>query len=286
MIGFSISPAYAGVATCELFDLGGGNFGGIQFSSFTCTVNDAVDPPTIMIDETWISFADSYIFFSGLQKGQIDYEVTKVIHNSLPNLAVMDSFSHELHDRDNGSPSNDDLDQKPCGVPGSNIPDALNDVCPTGFTRSNEPDGLSFAQGADEDNPSTARNSDAFSTVAPDEFNLIDFLDWEGDAMGHPGQICNTAAGDDLTCTDDDFDTQTFGIRDENRRGLNQPFLLRESQTLISPPMIGGEIVSSDFAVLAIAGMKDNAFNILGILSLVGVSAFAALYFTVKRKSK
>ena len=59
-----------------------------------------------------------------------------------------------------------------------------------------------------------------------------------------------------------------------------------ETLTPVAPPMIGGQVVSSDFAVLAIAGLKDNAFNILGILSLVGVSTFAALYFTVKRKSK
>ena len=47
---------------------------------------------------------------------------------------------------------------------------------------------------------------------------------------------------------------------------------------------LAGQMVSPDFAVLSIAGLQDNALNILGILSLVGVSTFAALYFTVKRK--
>ena len=284
MIGLSISPAYAGVPTCELFDLGGGDFGGIaNDASFTCVIDD--DAKTITITETWTSTADSYIIFNNLMTGSIDYVVTKTITNSLPSLAKMTTFSQELHDPDNGPGSNDDLDQKPCGVPGSEDPDEDNDVCPDGYTRSNEPDGLSFAQGA-VGRPSTPRDSDAFKDLAPDEFDTIDFLDWSGAGMGHPGEICNTAGGDDAFCSSPDFDTQTFGIRDENLRGANQPFLLRETLTPISPPMIGGEMVSSDFSVLAIAGMNDNAFNILGILSLVGVSAFTALYFTVKRKSK
>ena len=154
---------------------------------------------------------------------------------------------------------------------------------------SNDPDALSFSQGLPgSSTPTVARDSLAFLTETPDEFNLIDFIDWEGSGTDidgfHPGEICNTNTFPTATCTISTMDTQVFGLRDDRITGENQPFLLRESLRPTAPPMIGGDMVSSEFAVLAIAGMKDNAFNILGILSKVGVSTFAALYFTVKRK--
>jgi len=120
-----------------------------------------------------------------------------------------------------------------------------------------------------------------------DQFSDIDWMDADpADPAGHFGRICNTLTIPTLSCpvASPTTDTQTFGLRDDKINGENQAFLLRQSLIIIGPPVVGGEMESSDFAVLAIAGMKDNAFNILGILSLVGISTFAALYFTVKRK--
>ncbi len=267
MIGLSISPAYAGggTPTCSIHIAGG-----VDAGSFSCSYNDGTD--TFEIDETWTGTDDFYIIFDDLEF-RFDYKVNKIIRNSIDtpglDLTRITEFSNELLDPE-GDKNDADFDG-PC--PGT--------ICPAGFTRSNDPDKLSFTQGSP---PAVPRDSDAFFMLFPDEFGTIDFLDFALAGNGHPGQICNDSADDDASCTDPTFDTQDFGIRDSETFGSNQAFLLRESLTLSKPPMIGGEMVSSDFAVLAIAGMKDNAFNILGILSLVGVSTFAALYFTVKRK--
>jgi len=283
MIGISLTPAFAlsPPSECALVIPGG-----IDPVTFSCTF---VAPDRIIIVEDWIGEADAYIRIDGLdQGGSANYKVEKTISNSIPfggnppgAFPKMTTFSHEIHDKDNGTPSNDDLDEE-CGAPGSGVPNVLDDVCPTvdgiDYTRSNDPDRLSFSQGFDSDNPDVARTSVEFSGQTPDEFGTRDFIDF------NTGDICNTSVADNAFCTGPDTDLQTFGLRDVNRRGDNQPFLLRETLTPVAPPLIGGEIVSSDFAFLTIAGMKFDAFNILGILSLVGVSTFTALYFTVKRK--
>jgi hypothetical protein len=107
-----------------------------------------------------------------------------------------------------------------------------------------------------------------------------------GSDATHDGRICNTNSAPTASCPAPipTTDTQLFGLRDDKISLENQAYLLRQTLTPVAPPVIGGEMLSSDFAVLAIAGLKDNAYSILGILSLVGVSTFAALYFTVKRK--
>lgn len=281
MIGFSIAPAFAlsAPSECALVIPGG-----IDPDTFSCTF---IAPDRIIIFEDWIGEDDAYIRIDGLdQGGTINYKVEKTITNSIPfggtppgPFPKMTTFSHEIHDKDNGTPSNDDLDEE-CGAPGSGVPNVVDDVCPTvdgiDYTRSNDPDRLSFSQGTPV--PDVLRTSVEFSGQTPDEFGTRDFIDF------NTGEICNTAVEDNDFCTGPDTDLQTFGLRDVNRIGENQPFLLRETLTPISPPMIGGQMVSSDFSFLAIAGMNDNAFNILGILSLVGVATFTALYFTVKRK--
>ncbi len=281
MIGFSISPAYAGGpfsgGTCSLFIAGG-----IDPGSFDCFFDGDV---TFFIDETWVGTDPAYIIFDELEIGA-NYFVEKKIKNSIDSPGVGNDitrivlFSHEVMDPSgnfNDLSFDEDCDLSPV-------------FCPPGFSRSNDPDKLSFAQGVDP----PKRDSLAFFALSPDEFGTIDFLDWMGsgtDGDGfHPGQICNSSPDDDLgngvhpECTDPFTDTHTFGLRDDDTFGQNQAFLLRQALTPSGPPMIGGEMVSSDFAVLAIAGMKDNAFNILGILSLAGVATFAALYFSVKRK--
>ena len=287
MIGFSISPAYAGppVPSCILFDLdpgAGTDFGGIDPATFSCIIDNTLK--TVTIIETWIGEPDSYVLFNNMDIF-VDYSVTKIITNSITTGKEMISFSYELHDPAGNFNDGSVPDFTPCGIPGSLIPDIDNDVCPAGFSRSNDPDELSFSQGTPI--PTVARDSLVFFTELPDEFNLIDFVDWMNSGPGgHFGRICNTLTIPTLSCpvASPTTDTQTFGLRDDKINGENQAYLLRQSLVLIGPPIVGGEMVSSDFAVLAIAGMKDNAFNILGILSLVGISTFAALYFTVKRK--
>ncbi len=290
MIGFSISPAYAGppVPSCILFDLdpgAGTDFGGIDPATFSCSIDNILK--TVTITETWIGEPDSYVLFNNLDIFT-DYSVTKIITNSITNGKEMISFSYELHDPA-GNFNDGSVPDMPCApFPIGVCPSPLS-VPPfpaPGFSHSNDPDELSFSQGTPI--PTVARDSLVFFTEVPDEFNLIDFIDWkDADAgTGHFGRICNTLTIPTLSCpvASPTTDTQTFGLRDDKITGENQAFLLRQTLTPVGPPVVGGEMESSDFAVLAIAGMKDNAFNILGILSLVGISTFAALYFTVKRK--
>jgi len=295
LIGFSISPAFAGppVPTCSLFDLddgitgnGGDVFGGIDPATFSCVIDNGV-AKTVTMTETWILKTDSYILFDNMDIFT-DYTVTKIITNSIvdlpgPTFPEIVTFSYELHDPD-GNFNDANVPDMPCAAfPVGLCPKTPKFPAP-GFSRSNDPDGLSFSQGMPI--PTVARSSVQFATESPDEFNLIDFVDWSGSDATHDGIICNTITAPTVACPAPipTTDTQVFGLRDDKITGENQAFLLRQTLTPISPPVIGGEMLSSDFAVLAIAGMKDNAFNILGILSLVGVSTFAALYFTVKRK--
>jgi len=291
VIGFSLPPAFAGVPTCSLFDLDdgiiatpGNVFGGIDPATFSCVIDNGV-AKTVTITETWILKDDSYVFFDNMDIF-VDYTVTKIITNSIvdgPNFPEIVTFSYELHDPD-GNFNDVNVPDMPCAAfPVGVCPKTPKFPAP-GFSHSNDPDGLSFSQGTPI--PTVARSSVQFATETPDEFNLIDFVDWSGADATHDGIICNTITAPTVNCPAPipSTDTQVFGLRDDKITGENQAYLLRQTLTPIAPPVIGGEMLSSDFAVLAIAGMKDNAFSILGILSLVGVSTFAALYFTVKRK--
>jgi len=48
---------------------------------------------------------------------------------------------------------------------------------------------------------------------------------------------------------------------------------------------IGGEILQINTAALLIAGINTNLYSILGVLTMVGVAAFGALYYTTKRQN-
>jgi len=270
---------------------GGDDFGGIAPVGpnvvFSCVIDNG-PAKTVTILEEWTTKPDSYILFENMDIF-VNYKVTKIITNSIvdgPNFPEIITFSYELHDPD-GNFNDANVPDMPCAAfPVGVCPKPPKFAAP-GFSHSNDPDGLSFSQGP-PGMPVIPRSSVQFATETPDEFNLIDFIDWMGSDATHDGIICNTNTAPTVNCPAPipTMDTQVFGLRDDKISEENQAYLLRQTLTPVAPPMIGGEIVSSDFAVLAIAGMNDNAFNILGILSLVGVATFTALYFTVKRKSK
>lgn len=105
---------------------------------------------------------------------------------------------------------------------------------PTGFSTSNDNDGLSFAQGS-----ALARTSTVFSSVLADELSdARDFLDFSNGSQGN-------GATDTL---------MTFGLRDS---GANQPFLLalrpNESSRNVPEP---GSLMLAGLALAAAGALR------------------------------
>ena len=151
---------------------------------------------TITIDEIWTSATPGFLEISGLDSNT-NYTIVKEITN---NTGVeWTSLANELLD-----PAGDqnDLDRDVLPYPG---------FVPTGFTTSNDFDGLSFSQGS-----GLPRTSVIFPDLIVDEFSDVrDFIDFLG-----------------ATLPDGGSDTITFGIRDNS--GVNQPFLLSQRPNVLS----------------------------------------------------
>lgn len=143
----------------------------------------------IDIYETWTSSGFGLLEIDGLTQRQ-NYTVTKHITNNTGVNWVL--FSNELLD-----PSGDqnDIDYDAVIVPA---------WIPTGYSPSNDMDGLSFAQGS-----SIPRTSLAFSNLFDDELNVRDYIDWSDGIVSGSGGT----------------DVMSFGLRDN---AANQPFLLAE----------------------------------------------------------
>ena len=120
------------------------------------TLSYNVSGTTITINETWNSTGPGILVIDGLDQNT-NYTVIKNITNNTGVDFV--SFANELLDPE--GQANDANDQ---------APDAF---VPTGYTHSNNGDGLSFAQ-----NSGIARTSSAFASNAADEFDTRDFLDF------------------------------------------------------------------------------------------------------------
>lgn len=144
----------------------------------------------IRIEETFTSAGTGVIEISGLDAG-VNYTVQKVITNA--SGVTFTRMANELLDPSGNTNDASDPAVQPAFVP-------------TGFSTSNDFDGLSFAQGSGLD-----RTSSVFASVLADELtDARDFLDF-----------FNGSLADGAT---DDF--MTFGLRDNN--AVNQPFLLMQ----------------------------------------------------------
>lgn len=177
-------------ASALTISLNGSNTGITEFSWAFDEVSGVID-----IYETWGPTGSGYGFLEidGLVQYQ-DYTVVKYITN---NTGVdWDSFSNELLDPYTAGIGLEDDTYDPQPYPG---------WVPTGFSTSNDNDGLSFAQGTP-----IPRTSNAFSSLIVDELSdARDFLDFfDGIISGAGGT-----------------DTISFDLRDN---GSNQPFLLAE----------------------------------------------------------
>jgi PEP-CTERM motif len=153
---------------------------------------------TITINETWTNTNNVFLQINGLDAG-VDYTIVKrIINNS---GSTWTSIANELLD-----PGVDAEDPKP--QPG---------FVPTGYSTSNDQDGLSFAQGS-----GLPRTSSVFPTVVSDELtDARDFIDFLG---------ANVASGSPLF-------TLTYGLRDSQPQN-NQPFLLSQRVNVRSVPAV------------------------------------------------
>jgi hypothetical protein len=143
---------------------------------------------TITLNETWTSAGYGFVLISGLNEGT-NYTVVKNITNNTG--ASWSSFSNEFLD--------------PAGQANDSGDSSSPAWVPVGFTRSNDGDGLSFAQGA-----GLPRTSSYFGSVLANEVAQINYIDfysgtWSAGAIG----------------------TMTYGLRDYTV-SENEPFLLVE----------------------------------------------------------
>ena len=289
LLGFTqvSNEAFAGgpAPSCSLFDLdpgAGTNFGGITSVGFSCIIDNTLK--TVTTVETQTTIADSYIIFNNLDIFT-DYTVTKIITNSITDGTEITSFSYELHDPD-GNFNDANVPDFPCvAFPVGVCPKPPMFPAP-GFSHSNDPDGLSFSQGTPI--PTVARDSLVFFTELPDEFNLIDFIDWMNSGPGgHFGRICNTLTIPTLSCpvASPTTDTQTFGLRDDKISGENQPFLLRESIMIIAPcigPGCNGQVggIFEGVDTIALLGAAVKA-NLLWLIPVIGIGV--GIYLVKRR---
>jgi len=155
---------------------------------------------TITIDENWTSEDPGYLEINDLVLGRT-YTIKKVIHNNTG--VAWTSLANELLDPDSGPNSADDRrDNKP-----------YPSFVPSGFTTSNDFDGLSFAQSS-----TIPRTSTVFNKLIVDETSdARDFLDFYNGTL---------QAG--LT------DTISYGLFLNITPYTNQPFLLSQRPNTFS----------------------------------------------------
>lgn len=198
--GIAVALALAAVplaASAQTVSLHSSNVG-IEASSFSFSVVGT----TITVNENWVANGPGTLLFSGLTGG-VDYTVVKNITNNTG--ASWIRFANELLD------------------PSGNAEDAADPVpqpvfVPTGFSTSNDNDGLSFAQGS-----LLPRTSATFTSLLTDELtDARDFLDFFGG-----GSVGGTGGTDVIS----------FGLRDNlGFPGDNQPFLLAQRPNESSVP--------------------------------------------------
>ena len=237
-----VSPVFANGASCS-FNAGFSNGG-----TGTCTYqpNATAQELSMFIIVENVTSADArlYFEFSGLSNEV--YQIKKTINNL--SGETFTTFSHELLDP--SGQANDNSDQ-------ANAEPWTTPSFPTGFSHSNNGDGLSFAMGF-----GVPRTSTTWSTVLADEVTTRDFLEFK------TGALLNGTS-----------DFTTMGLHDG---GANQPFLLAESPRPINDDvLIGGTVGSLGTTSLLIAGAQAN-MGWWSIAMIGAVAIGAGIVFKVK----
>ena len=208
-IFFTVSFCITGSASAVTVGLGPGN-AGITSLSWSVSGFD------IYITETWGASGYGFLTIDDLTPGA-NYIVHKEVTN---NTGVSwDRFSNELLD-----PAGDTED--------INYDVAIPPWVPTGFSRSNDMDGLSFAQGS-----GISRTSSVYPSLVIDELAGLDFLDFYGASVANGGAV-----------------TFSYGLRDND---TNQPFLLaqrpNEFATQVPEP---GILILLGISMMSVAGLR------------------------------
>ena len=191
------------------------------------SINVSVVGNTITIEEVWSSANPGFLEISGLDAG-IDYTIVKEITNN--SGVAWTSMANELLDPD------DDLND-------SDLEDVLPypAFVPSGFTTSNDNDGLSFAQGS-----GLPRTSVVFPNLTVDEVSDVrDFLDFFGASLADGGT-----------------DTISYGLRDFFPSD-NEPFLLSERPNARSVAVVPEPSTYALFALgLGILGFSHRRIKL------------------------
>jgi hypothetical protein len=204
-----LAAAQSSAVTVALYDPGNSGIGSISYE---------VSGTLITVTENWTGSGSGILSFRGLAAG-VNYTLRKIINNNSGDSWTR--FANELLDPLDNNDSNDVTP-----YPG---------FVPTGFSTSNDFDGLSFAQGS-----GISRTSTTWSTVTADELtDARDFLDFSN------GTLANGSS-----------DTMQFGLRDNS--GANQPFLLiqRPNASSTSVPDAGSTFALLGLSLLGLAKFR------------------------------
>jgi hypothetical protein len=185
-----LATGAAQAVTVSVFNPGTSSISALGFSQVGNTLN---------ISTTWSDVAGAFLVFDELTSST-SYTVNLTLVNN--SGSAWTRVANELLDP--AGQNNDGLDPSP-----------KPSFVPTGYTTSNDNDGLSFAQGS-----GLARTSTTFGSVLADELSDVrDFLDFFNGTLAD-------GATDSL---------MTFGLRDNQD---NQPFLLAIRPNAFSVPAI------------------------------------------------
>lgn len=170
----------------------------------------------INLYETYTNNGYGIVQINGLTQGQ-NYIVMKYLYNYTG--TTWTSFSNELLDP---------------GVDANDV--AIPSWVPSGYSRSTDADGLSFAQGT----TAITRTSNFFNSYVANELGGIDYIDF------YNGSVPNAAA-----------DVMIFGLRD-NSTSANEPFLLAEKPngrtTTATPEPV--TMLLLGFGIAGLAGVR------------------------------
>jgi len=178
---------------------------GVTTFSWSTSFDAQLNKNVINIYEVWTNNNFSFVQFDGLPIGE-EYVVRKHVTNHTG--AAWSSFGNELLD------------------PAGQLEDALDpnnqpSWVPSGYTTSNDIDGLSFGQVLPSQEPVVPRLSEQFaSLIADEDTDNRDYL------IFTDGLVANNGT-----------DVMQFGLRDRKHDQYynNQPFLLAQKTNYLTP---------------------------------------------------
>jgi len=242
--------------------------GGGSFSYTFIGDPDGTGPqlPMLQFTEVWTTSARSYVMICGLDTGDTDYQIKKIITNNTP-ADSWPFFDNELLD-----PCCTFNDQNSDQLPENYVSILNTNPANPDWSHSNDSDGLSFAMGTQD----ALRTSTQWSPpLFVNEVGTVDFINFGFPvaAVGemNPGEVDNP---------------MSFAVRESQDN--EQPFILTQAPTFVGghcggelfPCFVGGEFLGVDTTSLLVAGAQNSAaWMIPVIVSAIGIGIVIARKF-------